>query len=153
MRIVALVWLAGCLLFGLQLLRMRSFCVDAFRSADPVTDAGRSIRRSKLRERRSGSGYVPRLLVTPESISPCIVGILRPRIIVPESLVTDSSTTTLRHVLAHELAHIVPWRLVDELAASPGACAPLVQSRGLVDDPGDAGRARSGLRRPGARRR
>ena len=45
--------------------------------------------------------------MTPESISPCIVGVLRPRIIVPETLFTDSSNVTLRHVLAHELAHIV----------------------------------------------
>jgi beta-lactamase regulating signal transducer with metallopeptidase domain len=46
------------------------------------------------------------LLVTPESISPCVVGTIRPRIVVPESIVTDSPDTMLRHVLAHERAHI-----------------------------------------------
>ena len=56
---------------------------------------------------RIGLSLRPNLLVTPESISPCIVGTWKPRIIVPESIVTESSSTQLRHVLAHELAHLV----------------------------------------------
>ena len=43
-------------------------------------------------------------------------------------------------------------RSVDELAAADGADSALVQSRGLVDGPRDAGRARGRLRRIGVRR-
>ena len=49
----------------------------------------------------------PVLLVTPESQSPCIVGTWNPRIVLPESVVTESSTGRVCHVLAHELAHLV----------------------------------------------
>ena len=55
----------------------------------------------------SGLKRTPALLVTPECLSPCIVGTWNPRIVLPESVVTQSSTARLRHVLAHELAHLV----------------------------------------------
>ena len=57
--------------------------------------------------RRMGLKRTPALLVTPESLSPCIVGTWNPGIVLPESVVTESSTQQLRHVLAHELAHLV----------------------------------------------
>ena len=57
--------------------------------------------------RRVGVKRTPVLLVTPESQSPCIVGTWNPRIVLPESLVTESSTGRVCHVLAHELAHLV----------------------------------------------
>src|SRR5262249_54969104 len=57
--------------------------------------------RSRLGIRRT-----PALLVTPECLSPCVVGTWGPRIILPESLVTQSPPARLRHVLAHELAHL-----------------------------------------------
>src|SRR6185369_688145 len=57
--------------------------------------------------RRIGLKRTPALLVTPECVSPCIVGTWHPRIVLPESVVTQSSTARLRHVLAHELAHLV----------------------------------------------
>ena len=40
-------------------------------------------------------------------MSPCIVGTWNPRIVLPESIVTESSTGRVCHVLAHELAHLV----------------------------------------------
>ena len=57
--------------------------------------------------RRLGLKRAPVLLVTPECLSPCIVGTWNPRIVLPESVVTESSTARLRHVLAHEPAHLV----------------------------------------------
>ncbi|HKI17152.1 MAG TPA: M56 family metallopeptidase, partial [Isosphaeraceae bacterium] len=62
--------------------------------------------------RRVGLKRTPVLLVTPESQSPCIVGTWNPRIVLPESVVTESSTGRVCHVLAHEVAHLVrgdPW--------------------------------------------
>jgi hypothetical protein len=46
------------------------------------------------------------LLVTPEGNSPCVVGTWNPAIVLPESVMTDASAEQLRHVLAHELAHL-----------------------------------------------
>src|SRR3954452_19533254 len=45
--------------------------------------------------------------MTPAVLSPCAAGTRSPRSVLPESLVTQSSPTRLRHVLAHELAHLV----------------------------------------------
>ncbi len=56
---------------------------------------------------RIGRKQPPALLVTPECLSPCTAGLWKPKIVLPESLVTGSSTERLNHVLAHELAHVV----------------------------------------------
>ena len=105
MRIVTFVWLAGFLLFGLQLMRAALVLRRRLSVCRRVADA---TVLSVLEAARKQIGLLTPVdvLVTPESISPCIVGVFKPRIIVPEALVTESLTVTLRHVLAHELAHI-----------------------------------------------
>src|SRR5205085_2684702 len=55
---------------------------------------------------RLGLKSAPALLVTPECLGPCLVGTWYPRIVLPESLVTQASTERICHVLAHELAHL-----------------------------------------------
>ena len=45
--------------------------------------------------------------MTPEAISPCVAGTWRPRIILPEAILTHPSSQRLGHVLGHELAHLV----------------------------------------------
>ena len=105
-RILSSVCLAGSLLFGLRLLGAALVLRRRLSVCRPVTDAAvLSVLETACQ--RIGLRTRPGLLVTPESISPCIVGTWKPRIIVPESIVTDSSNTCLRHVLAHELAHLV----------------------------------------------
>jgi beta-lactamase regulating signal transducer with metallopeptidase domain len=104
-RILSSVWLAGSLFFGLHLLGAALVLRRRFSACRPVTDA------AVLSELHSACQQIglkrrPGLLVTPQLISPFIVGTVRPRIILPESIVTESSSATLRHVLAHELAHV-----------------------------------------------
>jgi beta-lactamase regulating signal transducer with metallopeptidase domain len=100
------VCLAGSLVCGLQLLGAALVLRRRLSICRPVTDAPvLAVLESACQ--RIGLRRCPGLLVTPESISPCIVGTWKPRIIVPESIVTDSSGTRIRHVLAHELAHLV----------------------------------------------
>ena len=53
------------------------------------------------------SNALPHCSSPPNACSPCVVGTWNPRIVLPESVVTESSTARLRHVLAHELAHLV----------------------------------------------
>jgi beta-lactamase regulating signal transducer with metallopeptidase domain len=52
-----------------------------------------------------GGGRNPRVLVHP-SAGPMLIGVLRPRVIVPRSLVGDGGGAELRAVLAHERAHV-----------------------------------------------
>lgn len=105
-RILTTVWLAGCLLFGLKLLVNVFVLHRRLAACRTVTDP--AIRTFlEVTSSRIGINSTPQLLVTPEAISPCIVGTWNPRIVLPESIVTESSATALRHVLAHELAHLV----------------------------------------------
>jgi len=104
-RALTAVYLAGCLLVGLQLLgaalvlRRRLSLCRAVTDPAVLTVLETACQQVKIRR-------LPALLVTPESMSPCIVGTLRPRIVVPEAIVTEASGIALRHVLVHELAHL-----------------------------------------------
>jgi beta-lactamase regulating signal transducer with metallopeptidase domain len=105
-RILSSFWLAGCLLLASKLLAtalvLRRRLVACRRVTDPTV-----LRLLEATRCRMGLRRTPALLVTPDCLSPCIVGTLRPRIVLPESVVTESSPDRLRHVLAHELAHLV----------------------------------------------
>jgi beta-lactamase regulating signal transducer with metallopeptidase domain len=105
-RVLSSLWLAGCLLLGLKLLATAILLRRRLSACRPVTDAG-LLELLETSRRRVGLKRTPGLLVTPEFLSPCIVGTSNPRIVLPESVVTESSTSRLRHVLAHELAHLV----------------------------------------------
>jgi beta-lactamase regulating signal transducer with metallopeptidase domain/5-hydroxyisourate hydrolase-like protein (transthyretin family) len=105
-RVLSSVWLAGCLLLGLKLLATALVLRRRLSACRPVTDAA-VLELLESSRRRIGLKRTPALLVTPECPSPCIVGTWNPRIVLPEWVVTESSTARLRHVLAHELAHRV----------------------------------------------
>lgn len=105
-RILSLIWLTGCLWMILKLAatalvlrrRLSACCSIADTSILALLETCRL---------EIGLKHTPALLVTPESLSPCIVGIWNPRIVLPEAFVTQSSAARLRHVLSHELAHLV----------------------------------------------
>ena len=105
-RILSTVWLAGCLLLLLKLLATAFLLRRRLTACRAVTDAA-LLELLETSRRRVGLRRTPGLLVTPECISPCILGTWNPRIVLPESVVTECSTARLRHVLAHELAHLV----------------------------------------------
>ncbi|HZL90482.1 MAG TPA: M56 family metallopeptidase, partial [Pirellulaceae bacterium] len=105
-RILSSIWLAGCLLLGLKLLATALVLRRRLSACRPVTDAA-ILELLETSRRKLGLKRTPALLVTPESLSPCIVGTWNPRIVLPESVVTEASATRLRHVLTHELAHLV----------------------------------------------
>lgn len=105
-RILSSVWLAGCAVLALKLLATAMTLRRRLSACRPVADTAVL---DVLEACRRGFGLerAPALLVTPECLGPCIVGTLRPAIVLPESLVAEPSTERLRHVLAHELAHLV----------------------------------------------
>jgi beta-lactamase regulating signal transducer with metallopeptidase domain len=104
-RVLSSIWLAGSLLVALKLLATAHLLRRRLSACRPVMDAALLDLLDACR-RRIGLERTPALLVTPEFLSPCIVGTWTPRIILPESVVTESSAERLRHVLAHELAHL-----------------------------------------------
>jgi beta-lactamase regulating signal transducer with metallopeptidase domain len=104
-RILSSIWLAGCLFFGLKILAAVLILRRRLSVCRPVTD-GALLDFVETSRRRIGLKRAPALLVTPESQSPCIVGTWNPRIVLPESVVTESSTWRVCHVLAHEVAHL-----------------------------------------------
>lgn len=48
----------------------------------------------------------PRLLITSNSTSPFLIGILRPTLVFPRAILNSAPPETLRMMLAHELAHL-----------------------------------------------
>lgn len=105
-RVLVLCWLAGCVACVVRLIVAGIGLRRRLRVCRVVTD-GRVLEVLAAACRELGFRYTPALLVTPEPVSPCLVGTWRPRIVVPESLMTDGASLPLRQVLAHELAHIV----------------------------------------------
>lgn len=99
-------WLAGCVIFLVHLMmsiatlrRRLSTCRSV--ADEQILELLKSVCHS------FGVIRIPQLLVTPAAISPCLIGIWRPRIVIPESMFTADSTESLRHVLVHEIAHLV----------------------------------------------
>lgn len=105
-RVASAVWLVGCVLFGLKLLATALLLRRRLSASRPVTDAA-LLELLETTRRRLGLKRAPALFVTPECLSPCLVGTWHPRIVLPESLVTQAPAERIRHVLAHELVHLV----------------------------------------------
>jgi beta-lactamase regulating signal transducer with metallopeptidase domain len=67
-----------------------------------------------------GLGKVPRVVVTPSDCSPFVCGVRHAVLVMPAGLATTLSSTELRHVLLHELAHVrrrdLVWGWINELA-------------------------------------
>jgi beta-lactamase regulating signal transducer with metallopeptidase domain len=104
-RTLSACWLAGCLLLGAKLLATALVLRRRLSSCRPVTDTA-VLDLLETCRRRMRLKRAPALFVTPECLSPCIVGCRNARIVLPESIVVESSTAQLRHVMAHELAHL-----------------------------------------------
>jgi beta-lactamase regulating signal transducer with metallopeptidase domain len=105
-RAASTLWLAGCLALGLKLLAAAFFLRRRLSACRIVTDFA-LLDLLETIHRQLGLRRAPALLVTPECVSPSLVGSWRPRIVLPESMLTEASSSRLRHVLAHELAHMV----------------------------------------------
>ena len=106
LSMLSIVWVLGCAIATLNLVwthfLLRRRLLVCRQVTDPVALRLLSILSRQLRLQR-----IPVLLVSPDHCSPFVVGAWNPRIILPEAMLTDASAARLRHVLAHELAHLV----------------------------------------------
>lgn len=99
------VWMVGA---GVLLIRMAYGCMCLRRivrgsaaNSDEVLD-----RLIKESAELMKIARVPSALITTELPGPIVVGILRPKLILPEKLCNQLSESELRDVLIHELAHV-----------------------------------------------
>jgi|GEM_PF-1418997 len=105
-QVLAIAWLVGAAgLFG-QLIWAYTVLQKKLARCQPVQDE--AIQES-LRAVRKKLGFKRQveLLVTAEPISPCVVGVWRPRLVVPELALTELDRASLEQVFSHELAHVV----------------------------------------------
>lgn len=116
---ITLVWLAGAVAF-IVLWSRTPTRLTACRAGSPgggdSTDIG-----GRLADAVSGTRVpMAAVRVVEGSVVPCVVGLARPRILLPEQMIRELSTVELRSILLHEDAHrrrMEPLRVVVGRAA------------------------------------
>jgi beta-lactamase regulating signal transducer with metallopeptidase domain len=103
------VWAAGCLALWLVVAWRYRRILRAASAMRRIDEGPMRVELERLAARFSVR-VVPDLYSTERTASPMLVGVLRPRIVLPESVVARLSPEELRNVLAHELVH---WRRRD----------------------------------------
>ncbi|TWT31546.1 M56 family metallopeptidase [Blastopirellula retiformator] len=102
---LSLIWLLGVVISVAQLALASWLLRRRLSACRPIEDSVLLARYDEIC-RQVGLRRLPQLLVTPEPLSPCVVGTWAPRVILPEAVVTEATQERLDHVLAHELAHL-----------------------------------------------
>ncbi len=102
------VWLCGVALFGLRFLRDWQATWNLKRSAHALPDreAAKWKPRFEDLKRRMGAYQSVRLLVSFTNPIPMAIGVLRPVVIVPATMLTNLPPAHVEALLLHELAHI-----------------------------------------------
>ena len=124
------VWLAGAIIsISLQLLRLTRFICHIRRTqAQPCPDVEALIHDLAL---RLGLRRKVRTVLTHTQISPAVIGLFRPTVLLPASIVERQSNHSLQPLIAHELIHIrrgdLWWALLQTLAGSLFWFHPLVR--------------------------
>jgi len=100
-------WATGTLLLlAVVLHRNRSFSRRALRNPGAVSKELQILFQESTRQ--LSLRRLPQLVVSRHVESPCVMGILRPKVLIPKELAQDAADDPemLRHVLLHELAHL-----------------------------------------------
>jgi len=100
-----LVWLAGCALWGIHVVvtcRRLPRSLGGFRE---ITDA-RALAAFKACQAETRVTWPPVALTEAEIAYPLVIGLMRPRLVLPKRAVESLSDNELRHIFLHELAHL-----------------------------------------------
>jgi beta-lactamase regulating signal transducer with metallopeptidase domain len=93
------VWVVGIFVFlALSIIRYIRFSRELKSRATPATE-----NETVLLKELSGMERIPQLYRSPIAPAPMLIGLLRPSIVLPDSVYTD---TQLRNILLHELTHL-----------------------------------------------
>lgn len=110
--LLLVVWLVGGVLFWTLIAARYVSLLSALRDASSLEEGPVRVLLEQLALEVS-TRQAPELLVTDIAPGPCLLGVFRPRIVLPRRLLDGASEVELRAVLAHELAH---WRRRDTWA-------------------------------------
>ncbi len=102
--LLMVLWLAGSIALAAVIFRRQRRVQRLLRTASPATPELDSLLAQASLE--AGLSTRPRLLLTQENHSPAVCGLLRPTLLLPQSLADAMRPEALRDVLLHELIHI-----------------------------------------------
>jgi RND family efflux transporter MFP subunit len=118
LMLVTLVWLTGVLVASVRLVLRGIVAAGLRRRARPVDDPAVNSLCASLAT-SMGVRRSPPVLVLDDLAGPLLVGLFRPAIVLPGP-VPDAASAELRHVVAHELAHLrrhdLWWNLLTAVA-------------------------------------
>jgi len=100
-----LAWMGSLLWQSGQIVR-QGFAVRKLRRASQPLNGGQLDFWNLALSRDLNLTHVPQLLSSTATDTPLLIGMLRPCIVLPESLLSTCTADELRLVLAHELAHV-----------------------------------------------
>lgn len=107
--LIVLAWAAGCLLLWLMVAWRYGRLVLGVRSMRRIDEGPARVELERLAD-QLGVRHVPELYATERATSPMLMGVVWPKIILPESVLARLDAQEIRLVLAHELVH---WRRRD----------------------------------------
>ncbi len=108
------IWLAGVIILTARLI-LASLALDRLvrRSADAPEDIARECR--EIAE-HLGCTRTVRVIRSPDVATPCLAGIVRPVLLLPDREGQDDLPAILAHELAHARHHDLAWNLASHLA-------------------------------------
>jgi beta-lactamase regulating signal transducer with metallopeptidase domain len=107
--LLVLLWALGCALLWLMVAWRYGRLVRGVRSMRWIDEGPARVELERLAE-GFGVRTVPKLYATDRATSPMLMGVVRPKIILPEGVLARLDPEEVRMVLAHELVH---WRRRD----------------------------------------
>lgn len=107
--LIVLAWAAGCLLLWLMVAWRYGRLVRGVRSMRRIDEGPARVELERLAD-QLGVRHVPELYATERATSPMLMGVVRPKIVLPEGVLARLEPQEIRMVLAHELVH---WRRRD----------------------------------------
>lgn len=109
LRIFAYVWAVGVLLTGGYFIIANAAFAVEIKSLKPVCLPEDLILKLKSKSKLKRT---VKFVESPKIASPCVFGIIRCTIILPEGLVDRFDENTILNILTHEFAHIKHWDLL-----------------------------------------
>lgn len=103
------IWAAGCVALWVAVAWRYRRLVATTRSMRQIDEGPARVELERLAQ-RFAIRRVPELFATEKPVSPMLFGVLRPKIVLPESVLARLDPGELHMILAHELVH---WRRRD----------------------------------------
>lgn len=98
-------WLVGCLTIVAAAFR-RHHHLERLLDSQPVADDPRLLATVARLQRLAGVKVAVSVILMPPGTTPAVVGIRRPRLLLPVDWPTRFDDASLRHVVLHELLHV-----------------------------------------------